>query len=205
MQTIRFDGQQEGERVLYEAHPDKTAVWLSMIGVLLAAVMLLALMVVGVIFLPDFRLFIVLISLLVVGLLVGVSWVGATLQLKRNVTYITDRRVVRFSYVNPWVTTSRALFWDEVVKVKTFAPNWIYRSMNVGTVIVHARSTVMVQSGRESEYDRELSSDDLNIDNVSYFRDLGNYMDKVLYLYKKEPDQLRTIRVFIPKPRGQRY
>jgi hypothetical protein len=189
MNEIRFDGQQEDERVLYEAHPDTRAVFLSVVSVLVAAVFVLFLALLMMFVVPAFGVMFGLAGLLLAGLLAGIGWLTASFQLSRNVAYITDRRVIRFSSVGPWSTSSRALFWDEVVKIKTTAPSWLYRAMNVGHVVAHART----------------EGDDLDITNIGYYKDLGNYMDKIMYLYKKEPEKLKGIRGFVPKPRGQRY
>jgi hypothetical protein len=189
MNEIRFDGQQEDERILYEAHPDRRAVLLSVLSVILAAAFLMLITLVMAIFLPEFRAPILLAGLLISAILGVAAWLTSLFQLQRNVAYITDRRVIRFSSVGPWSTSSRALFWDEVVKIKTKAPSWLYKVMNVGNVVAHART----------------EGDDLDITNISYFKDLGNYMDKVMYLYKKEPEKLKGIRSFVPKPKGQRY
>jgi hypothetical protein len=129
-----------------------------------------------------------------------------TIIAEKNITYITDRRVVRFAASNPWFVTTRTIGWDEVVKVKTHVSSWWMRMLNVGTVVIHARSTVApLLAGEDLSREVRATDDDVHIEDVEYYRDLGNYLDKLLYLYKREPNKLDTLREFIPKPRGKRY
>ena len=39
---------------------------------------------------------------------------------------------------------------------------------------------------------------------VYYYRDLGNYIDKILYTYKQKPKEMKKIKPFVEKPKGQR-
>jgi len=88
-----------------------------------------------------------------------------------------------------------------VVKVKTKTKNFIWRLLNIGSVIIHARSTILPVEGVE----QVITNDDIQMDGIEYYQDLGNYLDKALYLYKKEPEKMGELRGFIPKPKGQRY
>ena len=124
------------------------------------------------------------------------------LNQSKKVAYITDRRIVRFSAENPWVVNTRALGWDQVVKVKTYAPNLFWRLMNVGTLIVHAQSTIITSDNpRDKNF---VSDDDVSLEDVWYFRDLGNYIDKLLYVYRQKPKEMDEIRPFVTRPRGRR-
>lgn len=111
---------------------------------------------------------------------------------KRNIAYITDRRIVRFEPSTFFATNIRTLSWDEAVKVKTFAPNMLWKQLKIGTVIVHARTT-------------EKSIDDIELNDIYLYRDLGNYIDKILFTYKQMPKEVSEIHPFIPKPKGERY
>jgi len=137
-------------------------------------------------------------------MIIGIGGLAVLLAGKRSKTYVTDRRVVRFTAATLWGTASRTLAWDEVVKVKTYSPNFWFRLFNIGSVVVHARTTILPGVAEADTY-QNVTNDDILMDGIEYFRDLGNYMDKVLYLYKKEPEQLKTIRSFVAKPRGKRY
>ena len=44
----------------------------------------------------------------------------------------------------------------------------------------------------------------VRVTDVYFFEDLANYIDKILYLVKNSPDDIATIRLFVPKPAGSR-
>jgi len=195
-----FYGQQDGERVLYrvEVHPLVHA--LKLAKVVFAGLVLTSLFWViggGVDFSTTIRL---------VGAFLGIAvtligWWNISASEKKSAAYITDRRVIRFSATTPWTVNSRSIAWDEVVKVKTKTKNFIWRLLNIGSVVIHARSTMLPVEGIE----QVITNDDIQMDGIEYYQDLGNYLDKALYLYKKEPEKMGELRGFIPKPKGQRY
>jgi hypothetical protein len=143
-----------------------------------------------------------LVGLLLAGAvaLVG-GWVVFTL-FEKSVAYITDRRVVRFEAATPFATNTRSLSWDQVAKVKTFPRNVVMKMLMVGTVTIHSGSTYVHthEQTRENIY----TNDDLELENVFYYKDLGNYLDKLLHLYKTNPSEVVNMRPFVPKPAGQR-
>jgi len=145
-------------------------------------------------------------TLTIIGFVAAVfiSFVG-TYILKnsqgRNLTYITDRRIVRFEPTTVFATNIRTLSWDEVVKVKSYVPNMIWKQLAIGNISIHARSTTSVIN----DADPVLSVDDIEIRDVYYYRDLCNYIDKILYTYKQKPKEMNEIRPFVVRPKGQRY
>ena len=120
----------------------------------------------------------------------------------RNISYITDRRLVRFEPTTLFATNSRTLTWDEVVKVKTYPPNMLWKQLAIGNVVVHARTP-----GRpdDSHGMNGMTADDIQLTDVFYYKDLGNYIDKILFTYKQKPKDIALIRPFVPKPKGERY
>jgi hypothetical protein len=203
MNAVEFYGQQDDERVLYKVRPHQWFHLMSEIQFGLAAVTVLILFwFVG----GAMSEITTIIRLMGLGLAMLISFIGWWVSMsdhKHNVAYITDRRVIRFIASTPWTVNSRSIMWDEVVKIKTIQTNFIWRMLNIGSVVVHARSTVTPFEGQQSQ--QIITNDDIVIAGVGYYRDLGNYMDKVLYLYKKEPEKLSSLRSFVAKPRGKRY
>jgi len=198
---ILFYGQHEDERILYVVQPHPWAKKLKLIQLAVA---------VGLILIAFFSLagivdFVRSIAIMIGIALAAIAGVGGYLSIHlsegKNVAYITDRRVVRFRAVTPLTQASRTLSWDEAVKVKTFSPNMFLRMANVGTVIIHAKSTVMATNMSEPTM---VADDDVELSEVYYYQDLGNYIDKILYLYKRKPQDLETVKAFVPKPKGQR-
>ena len=73
--------------------------------------------------------------------------------------------------------------------------------MMVGTVVVHARTTVKTSDENVSH----TAADDIELTDIFLYRDLGNYIDKILFTYKQMPKEVADIHPFVPKPKGQRY
>lgn len=189
MSTIVFDGQQEGERILYELRPHPIAKYLAIArGILLSLGLVLVLVIIASV-VPTVHGI-----LTTIGIILGLFLVAASVWWNTKVygqsrTYITDRRIMRFDVVSPFFQTKRALFWNEALKAKGYAPNLLWRILGIGTVEV---SPHMDQH------------EDVVVPNVAYFEDLANYIDKILFTYKQTTSALADSKPFIAKPRGHR-
>jgi hypothetical protein len=197
-----FYGQHSDERILYTVREHKLVVMWSLFKAIGAGlVIFLGFAMIGGQLLGMGNWF----TLLGLGLAIIIGGGGSLAVLSgehKNVGYVTDRRIIRFQAETSWTVNSRSLMWEEAVKVKTFTPNFIYRILNIGTVVVHAKSTFITSDEVMSRY--YVSDDDVELRGVHYYRDLGNYIDKILYLYRQKPKELETIRPFVAKPRGRR-
>lgn len=197
-----FYGMQEGERILYMVRPHPLATTIKLVKVFAVALIIaIALILIGTVFETARGVFVtfgllLFITINIIGTKIISDWQ------KREVAYITDRRLVRFEPTTLFATNSRTLAWDEVVKVKTYPPNFILKQMAIGNVVVHARTSIRTA---EDTPIGTVTADDIEIKNVYFYKDLGNYIDKILYTYKQTPQGVRDIRPFVPKPRGQRY
>lgn len=189
MSSIIFDGQQEGERILYELRPHPIAKYFAITrGVLLAVGLLVVFLITGSIAPQIAGL------LTTIGVVLALFLILATLWWNTKVygqsrTYITDRRIMRFDVVSPFYQTKRSLFWGEALKAKGWAPNLLSRMLGIGTVEVAPHMD---------------QHEDVVVPNVAYFEDIANYIDKILFTYKQTPQALADFKPFIPKPRWQR-
>jgi hypothetical protein len=201
MQNIptSFEGQQTDERILYVVHPHDIVLYVQLIKIyaLALAVMVSFFLLVSIFpFLPTIGIF----------LAVGIAGIGTIIVFNlfsKNIAYITDRRIVRFEPTTPFATNIRSLSWDDAVKVKTFAPNFLWKMFKVGSLIVHSGSSVIHL--QEDVRQNVVSNDDLDLQNVYYYRDLGNYIDKIIFTHKHQREELPNIHPFVPMPKGQRY
>jgi hypothetical protein len=195
-----FPGQQNDEKILYVIRPHFIAKFFSLLKTYLLATLLVLLSLALWNMTGE--------NLVGLGMIFGVLIaVFGTLLISRmhenSVSYLTDRRLVRFEQHSPFNTSTRSLSWDDVLKVKTYPPNMLWSMFNVGTVVLHARSSII--SFHQDEIQKTVAGDDLDIRDVYYYKDLGNYIDKILYLNRHNPGELKELRQFVPKPRGQRY
>ncbi len=197
-----FYGKQEDEKILYVVKPHPIATTANLIKVyLISAAVFIVLVVLGSQIETLWSLFFLLGLILAVVMIVVGTKIVTDYQL-RNIAYITDRRLVRFEPTTLFATNSRTLTWDEVVKVKTYPPNMLWKQLAIGNVVVHARTP-----GRPDEHYGSVgvTADDIQLTDVYYYKDLGNYIDKILFTYKQRPAGVLEIRPFVPKPKGERY
>lgn len=177
-----FEGQQEGERILYVVSPHPFAKTIAIIKIIVLATLFFL---ITYLISPAIGVFALIGSVLLIG--AGIWW--NTKVFTNSKTYLTDRRVYRIDVVSPFFVTSRALFWTEALKAKGYAPNIIWRILNIGTVEVQPHMD---------------QHEGVRITDVDFFEDLANYIDKILYLVKNNPGDIASIRPFVPKPAGSR-
>lgn len=176
----QFDGQQEGERILFEIHPHKMVKQLAIIKIAAIAFLFFIIGAITGLFLPG-----LLIATLI--LVIGIWWNNKAFA--DTHAYVTDRRIMRFERVSPLLVTKRALFWNEAMKAKAYQPNLILQKFNIGTLVVEPQI-----SGEEN----------VVVPHIFLAEDLANYIDKILFTFKNTPGEVANIRPFVPKPRGQR-
>lgn len=186
---VTFDGQQEGERILYIVSPHPIAKQLAIARITFLAVFFFAVLwgigtIVPTAAAPlELIGFVLSLALFAIG-----TWWNLTVY-KKSKTYITDRRIIRFDVVSPFFTTKRGLFWTEALKAKAFSPNFLFRSMKIGSIDV----TPQLSEG-----------EDVRVTDVYYFEDLANYIDKILFTFKNSPGDIASLKPFVPKDKGQR-
>jgi len=195
-----FFGKQDGERILFVVKPHPISLTFKIAKIYLISLMVfLAFTLLGtqlsIHMLFIFGGFIVAVLIGVIGTKIVVDYQA------RDIAYITDRRLVRFEPTTLVATNPRSLTWDEVVKAKTYPPNAIWKQMAIGNVVVHARTPARPKENAPGMVD----ADDIELKDVYYYKDLGNYIDKILFTYKQRPKEMDKIRPFILKPKGERY
>lgn len=195
---VTFLGQQENEKVLSIITPHPSVFTVGYIKLLGISIFFF----IGFLFLQNISSAFAFVGLIfaIASFLVGSSLHRSMHQ--KRVVYITNRRIVRFEPSNAFVVNTRSLTWDNIIKVKTFSPSFLWRLKNIGTVIVHSKTTSTNATDNNQIF---LNSDDIVLKDIHYFRDLGNYIDKVLYLYTHDQKELESIHPFVAKPKGQRY
>ena len=177
---IAFDGQQDGERILFEIHPHAMVKQLAIAKI---AAIALIFFIIGIVT----SLFIAGIAIGVLIFVSGLWW--NKLYFRDTRTFITDRRIMRFERVSPFMVAKRALFWNEALKAKAYQPNLLLHSFNIGTLTIEPQ----VQT-----------EENVIVRNVHYAEDLANYIDKILFTFKNAPGDIAALKPFVPAPRGQR-
>lgn len=201
--TNSFYGQQEGEKILAVVMSHPIGKWMSLAKMYAGAAFI---WIGGIIIstqLPQGAGSIDTISLIIAIFVAMLATIAINKMEENAATYITNRRIVRFYAHNPFATSVRTLTWDQASKTKTFPQNLLYKMLMIGTVIVHAKATVI--NAELPLSGKTIESDDVELENVYYYKDLGNYIDKIIYLFNREPENLDNIKPFVAKPKGARY
>jgi len=184
-----FDGQQEGERVLYTITPHAIHKYLAIARLIfLALFFFIVLWVIGGI-VPVMTTILRTAGFVQSLLLLAIGYWWNLTVFRKSRTYITDRRIIRFDVVSPFFVTKRALFWNEALKAKAYASNIFFRAFKIGTIDVEP---LMAEH------------EDVRVPDVYYFEDLANYIDKILFTFKNKPGDIAAIKPFVPKAKGQR-
>lgn len=189
MEGIVFDGQQTDEKILAVIRPHGFTLAFSFLKACLILVFFYAVLFSTATILPEasgqIRLWsTVLFILLLVGSLLWITTV-----FKKATTYITDRRIIRFELLSPIYTAKRALFWTEALKAKAYSTNLFWRLLKIGTVQVEPQAA---------------DHESVRVTDMYLFEDLANYLDKIIFTVKSNPESITSLRTFIPKPKGQR-
>lgn len=189
MDAIQFDGQQQGERILSVVTPHPIAKTIALLKVIALAIFFFAIILLISTVAPQaagmLKTLGAILSIVFFG--VGLWWATKTYAAAK--TFITDRRILRQEMATPFFQTKRALFWNEALKAKGFAPSIFWKMLKVGTLQV-----LPIQGEGE----------DVVVHNVYFYEDLANYIDKILFTFKNKPEDIAMINPFVPKPQGQR-
>jgi len=197
-QDTTFPGLQEGEKILSVITPHPSVFTLEYVKLITASLLVL----VGFCSLNKISPIFVTIGILlsITALILG-GLLYHSLHSKR-IAYITDRRIVRFEPSNAFVVNHRSLNWNDTSKVKTFSTSLLWRLKNIGTVVIHSKTSSATVNTTDQTF---MTTDDIVLKNVHYYKDLGNYLDKILYLHKNDKSEIQKLHPFVPKPKGQRY
>lgn len=186
---MQFDGQQTGERVFFTIIPHRLAHYVAIIKLFFLCVFFYIILVFISYTVPLMQTTIRLAGFLLGSLtfLAGLWWNKKVYVLSK--TYITDRRIIRFEIVSPFLITKRALFWNEALKAKGYASNMLFRTLGICIV----------------EVEPHLSDhENVRVTDVYLFEDIANYIDKIIYTFNNERTEIANMQPFIPKPRGMR-
>ncbi|MCB0338006.1 MAG: hypothetical protein KDD53_00310 [Bdellovibrionales bacterium] len=190
MEVERFDGQHEEETVLYVIRPHPLKFFIACLFWTVVACGLAY----GVEHVREFTSLLDAYEPYTFYGVILVIWAAILWYRKfvidRERTYITDRRIVRFTITFPAFALKRSLLWSEVLKVKGYPSNLLMRILKIGQLQV---------------FPTALKDEDVLIEYVFYFEDLVNYLDKILFLSRSNPKAVADLRPFVTRPKGKRY
>jgi hypothetical protein len=189
--NITFPGQYSDEKILFVTREGKSMLWLRMAFITLIGLTLLTAGIVGTnvinrfVNIPSFIPFaIALIAL--IGSAIGYWWVYTLWR--KSVFIVTTRRLTKFIYTTPFTRYQLSLGLDRIVDTGAYQKSYLQAFTNLGYFV--ARSA----AGNIKNF---------KIINISFYEDLHNYINKLLFTFNKEKEQLNSFRPFIPHLKGE--
>ncbi len=182
--AIVFEGQQSDEVILAELRPHALPSYVQSIGITFLALAFIIISFAFSSYLPTGAWIMRgIAAILGLGIIIlGINWTNS--RLHTSVTFLTDRRIIRFDKPSPFYVTKRALFWNEVLKAKGYAPGIIQKIYGIGTIVVEPQL---------SEHENIVIYD------MTYYEDIANYIDKILFTFKNKPTETASLQAVCRK------
>ena len=188
---ITFSGQHSDEKVISEIKPYAPVIVVKTFYKILISSVITTFFWYGNLilleYIPDYRISGTLIISLTTLFLIWLSFLTS----KQRKTFITDRRIVHFEPSSPFSSTKKSLFWSEATRAKDSEDFSLWNLLKVGTV--HVLS-----------YDGSEKSEIL-LRYIYNSEDLTNYIDKLIFSFKQNPDSLKDFPSFEPDPKKRVY
>lgn len=201
----RFPGQATDEKILYITREHKLLLFLRLafvlaigVAILLATVLLgqaISQIFSGLVF-ASFIPFIIL--LLLTFILIGAWWVFSLW--KNSVAILTNKRLTKFVYTTPINRYNMSLPLEMIVDTSCHNKGFLSSYLKIGTIT--ARSSAS-SSGVATDDNGRVNKKYFYLENVQYFEDLQQYLNKVINLLHQTPEKLKDFRPFIPHLKGE--
>lgn len=130
--------------------------------------------------------------------LIGWWWV-TNLWLK-SIALVTTKRLIKFVYTTPVNRHTLSLPLEMIVDTGAYDKGFLQAFFKLGTFT--ARSSASSSGAATDDPDR-INKKYFYIENISMAEDLQHYVNKLLSLFRRRPDDLATFRPFIPKGYGE--
>ena len=207
--SYRFPGQATEERILYITREHKMFLFSRMFSVLLIAV---AIFLASYVFFLAFKsifafssfAFIFPATIVLAGgfAAIGFWWVYSLWQ--KSLAILTNKRLTKIVYTTPFNRYNQSLPLEMVVDTSCnnqgFFEGIAHSLLQVGTLT--ARSSAS-SSGVSTEDTDRVNKKYFYLENLKYCEDLQQYLNKILSILNKSPEQLETFRPFIPNLKGE--
>lgn len=205
----RFPGQATDEKILYVTREHELFLFIKMFFVLLIAVAIsLAFYVFSLafksIFTTSSMAFLFPLVLIFVGgfATIGFWWVYSLWQ--KSLVILTNKRLTKIVYTTPFNRYNQSLPLDMVVDTSCnnqgFFEGVAHSLLQVGTLT--ARSSAS-SSGVATDDTNRVNKKYFYLENIKYYEDLQQYLNKILSLFNRSPESLADFRPFIPALKGR--
>ncbi|CAN5198559.1 hypothetical protein BH11PAT1_BH11PAT1_7050 [soil metagenome] len=192
---FQFPGQSTDEEILYVTREAPIVLTIKRLGVIGVAL----LMIFGGLFLsslpPEISPAIIASAqmlFIIFGVIFGViGWWWVSVLWKKSLFILTNRRLTKFIYVTPWNRYNLSVTLDKIENTGAYNRGNFEAFFKVGTLT--ARSSA---GNREEKY--------FFVTRIKAAEDLANYINKLLFIFHHNPQQLVKFRPFLPHLKGER-
>lgn len=187
----RFPGENAGERILFVTRESETVHMLHLIGL---GVVCVTIWILGWLLFTFGSQMIIQLNVLKLPLLVlvgvmfliGLWWIAETYR--KSIFIITTRRLTKIIYTTPFTWYQFSLGLDEIQDTGSYGASFIEAIFGLGYFVARSGAGAVKN---------------FKIVNITYARDLHNYVNKLLYAFKHHPGRINDFRPFIPDVKGE--
>ena len=202
----RFPGQASDESILYATREHSIFLIIRLLfvfGVGLSIILATILFnkTINLIFSTNVLPGVILIMLLIFSLfiLIGAWWVF--ILWKKSIAIVTNKRLIKFIYTTPINRYNMSLPLDMIVDTSCHNKGFLSSYLKIGSIT--ARSSAS-SSGLATADTSRINKKYFYLENIKYFEDLQQYLNKLINTLHKEPEKLNKFRPFIPHLKGEK-
>jgi hypothetical protein len=202
----RFPGQASDEEILYVTREHSFFLVMRLLfifGIGLSIILTTVLLsrTINLIFSTNVLPSIVLIMLLFFCLfiLIGSWWVFALW--KKSIAIVSNKRLIKFIYTTPINRYNMSLPLDMIVDTSCHNKGFLSSYLKIGSIT--ARSSAS-SSGLATDDTSRINKKYFYLENIQYFEDLQQYLNKLINTLHKEPEKLNKFRPFIPHLKAEK-
>lgn len=112
----------------------------------------------------------------------------ATQVFRKSVFIITTRRLTKFIYTTPWTSCQMSLGLDKIVDTGSYKKGFFQMITGYGYFVARSAAGAIKN---------------FKIINISFAQDLHNYVNKLLFVFNDQHQELDKFRPFIPGLKGE--
>ncbi len=189
---LHFPGMNSGEKILFVTRESAIMRSLRIISLVFITLMMLIIMSTLVRLGSDFvpAISVLTIPVFVIGgilFLGGIWWISETYR--KSLFIITSRRLTKIIYTTPFTWYQFSLGLDEIADTGSYSSTYFEALFKLGYFVARSGAAAVKN---------------FKIVNITFAADLHNYVNKLLYAFKHNPEHIDTFRPFIPHLKGER-
>jgi hypothetical protein len=202
---LRFPGQASDERVLYVTREHPAFLFLRLLFILVVGLSIVLASIIlnqaiGQVLNSQLFSIILLITLISFFLFIVIgSWWVFTLW-KKSLAIVSNKRLIKFIYTTPVNRYNMSLPLEMIVDTSSHNRGLLSSYLNIGSIT--ARSSAS-SSGVATDDITRVNKKYFYLENIKYFEDLQQYLNKLINTLHKQPQELADFRPFIPHLKGE--